>query len=424
MNRANCAEPCAWSAALVHPLALGSWSVLLLNDHWLKHAHPGWLSGKLSDVAFMVLAPLWLQAAWLLLRSWGRHGEQPGACSLARHRWSLGACMALVGTALVLMETTRWGDAAYRHGLGGLQYPFRWVWAALRGDALPRILPVSATRDLTDLLCLPALAGAWWVGAAARGRRSPGPGRHTRAMRSCSPPMTGAALALATSLATWSLPCRAQNGTVSGAAQTAASHPASPAGQASDVDPRLPERAGFFLRALPGIAFMGVDSERSALSAFQQPIPSSATAYGGSFELELGGAATRQLVFAGAIEQTSVRHVRIRVRDQVVAVEDLQFESISLGAVAVFYPWDQRGWHASAKVAFGGLNSSGAQDWPYGETLGGQDLKGPVVELSAGHDWWIGRHWWMGAATRVGYGSMTSGTHLATVSLLGTVTLL
>jgi hypothetical protein len=31
--------------------------VLVLNDHVLKTAYPGWITGKLSDVAGLVLAP-------------------------------------------------------------------------------------------------------------------------------------------------------------------------------------------------------------------------------------------------------------------------------------------------------------------------------------------------------------------------------
>ena len=34
--------------------------VLVLNDHVLKTAYPGWITGKLSDVAGLVLAPLLL----------------------------------------------------------------------------------------------------------------------------------------------------------------------------------------------------------------------------------------------------------------------------------------------------------------------------------------------------------------------------
>lgn len=37
-------------AYLLHPLFLSSVGILLLNDHYLKQAFPGWLTGKLSDI--------------------------------------------------------------------------------------------------------------------------------------------------------------------------------------------------------------------------------------------------------------------------------------------------------------------------------------------------------------------------------------
>ena len=36
---------------LVHPAMLGALGVLVLNDHVLKHACPGFVTGKLSDFA-------------------------------------------------------------------------------------------------------------------------------------------------------------------------------------------------------------------------------------------------------------------------------------------------------------------------------------------------------------------------------------
>ena len=43
-----------WAA---HPLTVGATAVLLLNDHVLKPAWPGLVTGKLSDVAGLVAAP-------------------------------------------------------------------------------------------------------------------------------------------------------------------------------------------------------------------------------------------------------------------------------------------------------------------------------------------------------------------------------
>src|SRR5690606_28492776 len=50
--------------ALLHPVTLLSLVVLVLNDHWLKRVAPSVLSGKLSDFAGLVLAPLVLHASY------------------------------------------------------------------------------------------------------------------------------------------------------------------------------------------------------------------------------------------------------------------------------------------------------------------------------------------------------------------------
>ena len=44
--------------ALLHPVALLSIAVLILNDHVLKPSLPGLVSGKLSGIAVLVLLPL------------------------------------------------------------------------------------------------------------------------------------------------------------------------------------------------------------------------------------------------------------------------------------------------------------------------------------------------------------------------------
>jgi hypothetical protein len=47
---------------LLHPVPLFALATLILNDHVLKQRYPGWVTGKLSDVAGMVFFPLLLLA--------------------------------------------------------------------------------------------------------------------------------------------------------------------------------------------------------------------------------------------------------------------------------------------------------------------------------------------------------------------------
>ncbi len=51
-------------AVLTSPPFLLSLALLIVNDAWLKAAFPGWVSGKLSDIAGLAVVGLPLMAAW------------------------------------------------------------------------------------------------------------------------------------------------------------------------------------------------------------------------------------------------------------------------------------------------------------------------------------------------------------------------
>src|SRR5690606_12043567 len=117
----------AW---LCHPVTVASVIVLLLNDHVLKQAWPGFVTGKLSDVAGLVVAPPLV--ALLLLR-----------------RADLAATI-LTGGLFAVVKTTETGAE-----VASL------AWSTLAG-------PSRVLADPGDLLALPALALAWWVRQRSR----------------------------------------------------------------------------------------------------------------------------------------------------------------------------------------------------------------------------------------------------------------
>ncbi len=135
---------------LLHPVPLAAIGLLLLNDHVLKAAFPGLVTGKLSDFAGLAFFPLFLQAGWESL-------------SGLRGRWSGPSRRALLlctlATALVFALVKLWHPAgeAYRWGLALLQWPFRSLVALLAGGALPPLSPVSLVRDPSDLVALPSV---------------------------------------------------------------------------------------------------------------------------------------------------------------------------------------------------------------------------------------------------------------------------
>jgi hypothetical protein len=125
---------------LLHPAFLVALGLLWLNDHAWKAAHPGLLTGKLSDVAGLFMLPVVVYAiAW---RVGVRSRRLPDGVVLLGAAW--------FGLANL------WGPAqlAFEYGFGIL----RWLPAALEalavGLAPGSVHPVSLTRDPTDLLAL------------------------------------------------------------------------------------------------------------------------------------------------------------------------------------------------------------------------------------------------------------------------------
>ncbi|MEQ9499258.1 MAG: hypothetical protein RIT81_20410 [Deltaproteobacteria bacterium] len=136
--------------ALLHPVPLAAIGVLLLNDHVLKAAYPGFVTGKLSDVAGLVFFPLFLVSAF----------EVVEARFVARWRPKPSVLLvAVVATATMFSLVQIWAPATwlYRYGLGAVQWPF----VAAAGGTFR---PVVVMADPTDLVTVPAVLAAWWIG--------------------------------------------------------------------------------------------------------------------------------------------------------------------------------------------------------------------------------------------------------------------
>jgi hypothetical protein len=132
----------------MHPVTLAAVAVLVINDWVLKsHARDGIahaITGKLSDIAGLAFAPVVLTAAiGLFLAAAARLGLRVDP-SLTRRRLLL--AIAATGAGFI---TVKLSPAA--------------------ADAVVRALshlgrPAAIYLDRTDLLTLPALAIAWWIG--------------------------------------------------------------------------------------------------------------------------------------------------------------------------------------------------------------------------------------------------------------------
>ncbi|WP_405145246.1 hypothetical protein OG589_00830 [Sphaerisporangium sp. NBC_01403] len=110
----------AW---LGHPLTVIAVVLLLLNDHLFKPLWPGTVTGKLSDVAGLIVAPLLVNLF------------------ICRPRVSV----LLTGAAFTLVKTTAIGAALASE-----------AWTLVWG-------PSQVLADPTDLIALPALYVTWWT---------------------------------------------------------------------------------------------------------------------------------------------------------------------------------------------------------------------------------------------------------------------
>ena len=153
--------------ALLHPLAVGAVAVLVVNDHLLKAAYPGLITGKLSDVAGLVFFPLLLVGlAEVVLAAAGRWT----APSLA----ALRAAVVVTACLFAVAKATSAGALAAGLALGTLRWAPGALAAVLTGSAAPGFAPATVTVDPADLLALPALLAALAIGGARVRSARPG----------------------------------------------------------------------------------------------------------------------------------------------------------------------------------------------------------------------------------------------------------
>ncbi|MEV6973179.1 hypothetical protein [Kitasatospora sp. NPDC093806] len=120
-----------------HPGTLGAVAVLLFNDHVAKRAWPGPVTGKLSDLAWMLVSPVVL--ALLLTPLLRLRGDRPAIAGLA-------------ATAMMfaVAKSGPWGGE-----LASTIWSLSGVTSRIRGDR-------------SDLVALPALGISWWLWTRSR----------------------------------------------------------------------------------------------------------------------------------------------------------------------------------------------------------------------------------------------------------------
>ena len=152
-------------ALLLHPVSIVAVAVLLVNDHVLKGAFPGPITGKLSDAAGLVLAPL-VGVALVEVALAAAHRPWGPRRGLAT------AWVGAVGLGFAAAKLFEPAADVYRATLAVLQWPFAAVIELLRSGTLPDLRSVAFVADPTDLLALPALLLPLWLGWRRAQRRT------------------------------------------------------------------------------------------------------------------------------------------------------------------------------------------------------------------------------------------------------------
>jgi hypothetical protein len=122
----------------LHPVVVGCLVVLVVNDRWLKSAWPGFVTGKLSDAAGLVLLPVALLSLVEVAR------RLAGRELAWRHDPLVWVGVTVVG--FVFVKVTPAGHDAYAWAIGALRWPFHGASGPVR--------PIAVARDAGDLIAL------------------------------------------------------------------------------------------------------------------------------------------------------------------------------------------------------------------------------------------------------------------------------
>ncbi len=128
-------------STLTSKLALASLALVIWNDLWLKRQHPGFWSGKLSDVGLCIFLPLFVAA---LLDHAGAAWEHVSRRTVA---WRIDL-VALAVSAVYFAAIKISPAATHAHVMWLSMLMPRWHFRAV--------------TDPTDLATLPAML-AWWA---------------------------------------------------------------------------------------------------------------------------------------------------------------------------------------------------------------------------------------------------------------------
>lgn len=152
-------SPAIVGEVLLHPVCLLAMLLWWWNDAFGKPEYPGLVTGKLSDVAALIVFPLFV---WSLIGGALRVAPRRWRPTRSRQRLVLDAVLLLTGSLFAAINLSPGLGAFY---VRAWQSFYDWVQLALPGRAA---LLATHTVDPSDLLSLPSLLMARWLGRRQR----------------------------------------------------------------------------------------------------------------------------------------------------------------------------------------------------------------------------------------------------------------
>jgi len=146
---------------LLDPIALGSVAVLVTNDWYVKQNWPGAISGKLSDLAGLIFFPLLLVALVELGSLVVRRPWQAARSAFI----AVAVIVAVVFASTKAIEPVRNADEVI---LGWLWWLPGAAYRLVSGQAAGTAGRHQVTADLSDLLAVPCVLVAIWIGGKYR----------------------------------------------------------------------------------------------------------------------------------------------------------------------------------------------------------------------------------------------------------------
>jgi hypothetical protein len=142
----------------VHPIPLFAVALMAINDHWLKYAFPGWLTGKLSDFAGIFYFPIFILAVVCVALQLAGVEKSNQRVLTTKNLW-----LAVLSTDFLLVLIKLSAPAA------------RWIEAVFAEI----LFKIQLVQDPTDLIALVMNAITFWymrkylTGSAGTPRSSP-----------------------------------------------------------------------------------------------------------------------------------------------------------------------------------------------------------------------------------------------------------